>query len=138
MRGVKVCSQMCERALSRKQTLGGGSALDVGDLRLLENGSERRGAHVSDLILSETVSERWRGDAVREQACQRAVNAVIGKVRAVFELACVLEAGEGVVVLQRLAQRVDALGGVGATASFAYAADLVVGEAAKKVHARGC
>eukprot|EP00964_Phaeocystis_antarctica_P068634 scaffold41591_cov42-Phaeocystis_antarctica.AAC.2 len=40
------------------RTLGGGGALQVGDLRLLEDGSKRGGALVSDRILSETVSER--------------------------------------------------------------------------------
>ena len=65
-----------------------------------------------------------------------AVNAVGGKVRASFELVCVLEASEGVVSLQRLAQRVDALGGVGATAIHVDAADMVNGDAAKKVHAK--
>ena len=64
---------MCQRALTRKQTLGGGGALEIGDLCLLQNGSERGGALISNLIISETVSEGWRGDAVREQACQRAL-----------------------------------------------------------------
>ena len=60
-----------------------------------------------------------------------------------FELVCVLEDGEGVVVLQRLAQRVDNLGGVDFTAIRAHAiranaTQCVVGEAAKKtVHAKG-
>ena len=54
-----------------------------------------------------------------------------------FELVCVLEVSEGVVVLQCLAQHVDALGGVGAVAILVDAADVVVGEAAKKVHAKG-
>ena len=40
-----------------KSERSGGGALQVGDLRLLEDGSKRGGALVSDLILSETVSE---------------------------------------------------------------------------------
>ena len=54
-------------------------ALEVGDLRILEGGGEREGALVSDLILSETVSEGWRGGAVREQACQQVLT---GKLEA--------------------------------------------------------
>ena len=53
---------MCQRALTRKQTLfGGGGALEVGDLRLLEDGSERSDALVSDAIVSETASEGQGG-----------------------------------------------------------------------------
>ena len=55
-----------------RRTLRGGGALEVGDLRLVENGRERGGALASDFIPSETVSEGWRGDAVREQTCPRA------------------------------------------------------------------
>ena len=62
-----------EWALTGKQTLRGGRALEVGDIRLFEDGGKLGGILVSDLILSETVSEGWRGDAVREQACQRAM-----------------------------------------------------------------
>ena len=49
------------RALTQKANARGGSALQVRDLRLLEDGGERRGALVSDVILSETVSEGRRG-----------------------------------------------------------------------------
>ena len=45
-------------------------------------------------------------------------------------MACVLEAGDGVVAFERVAQRVDALGGVGATAILVDAAQRIVGEAA--------
>ena len=41
----------------KENTLWGGGALEVGDLCLLEDGSERGGALASNLILSETVSE---------------------------------------------------------------------------------
>ena len=45
-------------ALTRKQTLfGGGGALEVGDLRLVEDGSERSGARGSDVVVSEAASE---------------------------------------------------------------------------------
>ena len=46
-----------------KQANRGGSALEVGDLlRLLEDGGERGGALVSDLVPSETVSEGRSGN----------------------------------------------------------------------------
>ena len=51
------CSQMCQRALTQKQTLRGGGALEVGDLRVIEDGSKRSGALGSDGVDSETVSE---------------------------------------------------------------------------------
>ena len=47
-------------------------------------------------------------------------------------MACVLEAGEGSVALECLAQRVDALHGVRATAILVDAAEHVVGETAKR------
>jgi hypothetical protein len=39
---------------ARKRTLWGSSALEMGDHRLLEDGSERRGALVSDVVAFET------------------------------------------------------------------------------------
>ena len=48
----------------------GAGALEVGDLRLLEDGSQCRGAFRSDIILPETVRDGWRQC---EQACQRAL-----------------------------------------------------------------
>ena len=44
-------------AVTQKQTLRGGGALEVGDLRLIEDGSKRSGALGSDGVDSETVSE---------------------------------------------------------------------------------
>ena len=44
----------------------GSGALEGGDLRLLENGSERRGAVVSNVVFSETAKARGRMEAVRE------------------------------------------------------------------------
>ena len=49
--------QECQRALTREQTLWGGGALQIGDLRLVEDGSQRSGALGSDAVASETVSE---------------------------------------------------------------------------------
>ena len=47
------------------RTLWGGGALQLGDLRLLEAGSERSGALGSDVVASETASEGWGGDGER-------------------------------------------------------------------------
>jgi len=51
--------------LTQKQTLWGGGAHQLGDLRLLEDGGEREGALNSDLVVSETASEGWGGDGER-------------------------------------------------------------------------
>ena len=50
---------------ARKRTLWGSSALEMGDHRLFEDGSERGGALVADLVASETASEGWGGDGER-------------------------------------------------------------------------
>ena len=42
---------------TQKQTLRGGGALEVGDLRLIEDGSKRSGALGSDAVACETASE---------------------------------------------------------------------------------
>ena len=47
--------------LTQKRTLAGGGALQVGDLRLLEDGGERGGALVSDAVVSQTTSEGQDG-----------------------------------------------------------------------------
>ena len=44
----------CQRALTQKRTLRGGGALEIGDLRLLENSSERGGALGPDVVPIET------------------------------------------------------------------------------------
>ena len=43
--------------MTQKQTLWGGSAPQVGDLRLLEDGGERGGALGPDVVTFETASE---------------------------------------------------------------------------------
>ena len=50
---------------AQKQTLWGSSALEMGDHRLLEAGSERGGALVSDQVVSETASEEQSRDGER-------------------------------------------------------------------------
>lgn len=51
-----------------------------------------------------------------------------------FELACVLEAGEGRGALERLAQHVDAFGAVSARSPDA---EQIVGQAARNAHEKG-
>ena len=64
--GAEAGAEACQWALTRKRTLHwGGSAPEVGDLRLLEDGGERRGALVSDAVASETAREVWDGDGER-------------------------------------------------------------------------
>ena len=43
--------------MTRKQTLWGSGALQIGDLRLVEDGSQRSGALGSDVVAFETASE---------------------------------------------------------------------------------
>ena len=62
---------LCQWALTRKQTLGGGGALEVDDLRLVEDGSKRSSALSSDVVESETASKVM--GTVREKAYQRAL-----------------------------------------------------------------
>ena len=49
----------CERALTQKRTLWGHGVLEIGDLSLLEDGSERGGALDSDGIALETARDGW-------------------------------------------------------------------------------
>ena len=58
MRSVK-------RALTEKRTLRGGGALEFLDLRLFEDGGERRGALGSDAVVRDAVSEGQDGNGER-------------------------------------------------------------------------
>jgi len=49
----------------RSKGFGAGGALEVSDVRLVEDGGERSGALVSDVIAFETASEGWDGDGER-------------------------------------------------------------------------
>ena len=55
-----------QRSKSVRKHFGGGNALEVGDLRLVENGSERGGALGADVVASETASKEYRMGTVRE------------------------------------------------------------------------
>ena len=48
-----------------KANTSGGGALEAGDLCLLEDGGERGGALVSDVVISETADEGRGGDGER-------------------------------------------------------------------------
>ena len=50
----KVREQVCQEALTQKRTPRGGGALEMGDLRLLENSSERGDALGPDVVPVET------------------------------------------------------------------------------------
>jgi hypothetical protein len=50
---------------TKANTLWGGSAPQIGDMRLLEAGGERGGALVSDLVVLQTVSEEQSEDGER-------------------------------------------------------------------------
>ena len=64
--GAEAGAEECQRALTRKQTLlGGGGALEVGNLRLLEDGGERGGDLGPDEVACETASERQDGNGER-------------------------------------------------------------------------
>ena len=59
--GADAGDEGCQRALTKRRTLSGGGALEVGDHRLLEDGSERGGALVSDVVVPDTAREDgWR------------------------------------------------------------------------------
>jgi len=53
------------RGADAKANTQGCNALEPGDLRLLEDGSERRGALVSDVVEFETASKGWDGNGER-------------------------------------------------------------------------
>ena len=55
----------CQWALTQKRTLWGGGALQLLDLRLLEDCGKRRGALGSDIILRDAVSEGQDGNGER-------------------------------------------------------------------------
>ena len=57
--GAGAVLRECQGALTQKRTLWGRGALEVGDLCLLEDSSERGGALVSDAIAPETARDGW-------------------------------------------------------------------------------
>ena len=116
--------QACQRALTRKRTLWGGSALEVGDLRLVEDGSQRSGALGSDVVDSETASEGQDGNSERVGVSMGA------DTKANTRAGGALERGHRA-SLERLAQLGDTLGDVGASPDVGEAAELVVGQTAK-------
>ena len=69
--GAEVGAKACQGALTERRTLSGGGALEVGDHRLLEDGSERGGALVSDEVAFDTARDGCRGQSKMAGACQR-------------------------------------------------------------------
>ena len=68
-----VRAQACQRGADAKaNTILGGGALEVGNHCLLEDGSERGGALVSDAVVPDTTRDVW-GHSERAGACQRAL-----------------------------------------------------------------
>ena len=57
--------QPCQGALTPKRTLVGSGALELGDSRLFEDCTKRRGALVSDEVVPETASKGRRGGGAR-------------------------------------------------------------------------
>ena len=55
-----------------KANAWGGGTLERGNLRLLEDGSERRGALVFDVVATETAGE-WRSEDIEIAVCQGAL-----------------------------------------------------------------
>ena len=70
-------------------------------------------------------ARKGRGEVTGSWRCYRLSTVY----REGFELACILEAGEGAVAFQRFAQRIDALDSVGARTEI-DAAHSIIGEAA--------
>ena len=113
----------CQWALTHNRTLWGGGALQLLDLRLLEDCGERGGALGSDVVVRDAVSEGQNGNGGR-------VGASTGVDReASTRGGGALERGHGA-PLEPLAQLCDALCGVGALAIRIDAAELVEGQAA--------
>ena len=54
-----------QQAADKRAILWGGGALEVGDLRLLEDGSERGGALGSDVVARNTANEGQDGNGER-------------------------------------------------------------------------
>ena len=123
----RVRAQACQRGADAKaNTIIGGGALEDGDHSLLEDGSERGGALVSDAVVPDTTRDVW-GYSERAGACQRALT----ETQARGAAAHFFERGHGALV-ERLAELGDALGGVGAAPPGGDAAELIVDQAAKE------
>ena len=58
-------AEKCQQALTQKRTRWGGGALQLLDLRLLEDGGERRGALGSDVVVCDAASEGQDGNGER-------------------------------------------------------------------------
>ena len=101
--------QACQRALTQKRTLWGGGALQLLDLRLLEDGGERGGALGSDVVACHAASEGPEGNGERvgvSTGADRKANAQ-GPVRGSCGLLELLQRG---VALKALGESGSSLG----------------------------
>ena len=57
--------EACQGALTQKRTLWGGGALQLLDLRLLEDGGERGGALGADVVVRDAASDGQNGNGER-------------------------------------------------------------------------
>ena len=106
-----------------KANTRGGGALELGDSRLFEDGSERGGALVSDVVVLEAAKHGGGWGSERRGVSMGA------DTRANTMGWCALERGHHV-LLEPLAQLGDPLSGVGAAAFIIEAAELVPAQAA--------
>ena len=72
MSQVRAVSKGADTRATQERTLWGGGALEIGDLRLVEDGGKCSDSLVSDAVVLETAS-KGRVRTVGEQACQRAL-----------------------------------------------------------------
>ena len=63
--GAGLGAEGCQWGLTPKRTLVGSGALELGDSRLFEDCTKRRGALVSDEVVPETASKGRRGGGAR-------------------------------------------------------------------------
>ena len=63
--GEEAAAEKCHWALTGNQILGGGGAHEFGELRLVEDGTERGGTSVFDAVSPETASEVQDGNGER-------------------------------------------------------------------------
>ena len=69
--GADVGAEGCQWALTEKRTLRGGGALQLLDLRLFEDGGERGGALVSNVVGRDTASDGQDGNGERGALTER-------------------------------------------------------------------
>ena len=107
-----------------KANAWGGGTLERGNLRLLEDGSERRGALVFDVVATETAGE-WRSEDIEIAVCQGALTQKANSSELVRE-AGLLERSQRQIAREALRE-----------SSSSFGAELVVSQTASTVEAGG-